>query len=102
MPYLSAAPAQGGFSYYTIILWVGLLAIFYFLLIRPQKKRQEQAKEMQNQLATGDKVTTIGGIMGVVSAVSEDNITIDVNGSKLTFKKWAIGSVESAEQTTVE
>ena len=46
-----------------VVMWVAVFAVFYFLLIRPQKKKEKQLKEMRENLKTGDKVTTIGGII---------------------------------------
>lgn len=102
---LNAQPAQGGFDPKILILWGGVILVFYFLLYRPQKKRQQQAKQMQSQLAPGDKVTTIGGIVGKVVKVTDDSVVIKVNdleGTQMTLTKWAVGSVESANTTTVE
>lgn len=72
-----------------------LLGIFYFMLIRPQKKRDQQLKEMRTSLKSGDHVTTIGGIHGRVTRVTENTVTIVTSEekTKLVFEKWAIGKV---------
>lgn len=68
--------------------------IFYFLLIRPQQKRQKKAREMQLNVKRGDAVVTIGGIHGSVDAVDEDTITIKCNGAtKITFDKASLRTV---------
>ena len=80
----------------SILMLVIFMAIFWFLIIRPQKKKDQQTKEMQNSLGKGDKVTTIGGITGTVLSVKDDNVVIETGSdkTKLTFKKWAIGAVD--------
>lgn len=84
-------------TYGSLIYLVGLFAIFYFLLLRPQQKKNKQLKEMRASLAVGDVITTIGGVVGKVLKVGDDDITLEIGADKMkmTFKKWAIGSVES-------
>ena len=91
------AAAAGGDMMSTIIMLVLFMAIFWFLIIRPQKKKDQQTKEMQNSLGKGDKVTTIGGIVGTVLSVKDDSVVIETGSdkTKLTFKKWAIGAVDA-------
>ena len=78
-----------------ILMWVVFFAIFYFLLIRPQKKKDKQLKDMRNNLNVGDKVITIGGIVANVAKVEEDVVILEIGPSrtKVPFEKWAIGSV---------
>ena len=86
-------------DYMSIISIVGMLAIFYFLLIRPQQKQAKATKELRSGLQVGDKVTTIGGITGKIVNIKDDNITIE-NGAdrtKLSFARWAIGTKEALE-----
>ncbi|MBM7620422.1 preprotein translocase subunit YajC [Bacillus tianshenii] len=78
------------------VIWPLLLmfAIFYFLLIRPQQKRQKQVREMQTNLQKGDKIVTIGGLHGIVDALDEDKIVLKTgDGSRLTFDRQAIRDV---------
>ena len=79
-----------------ILMWVVFFAIFYFLLIRPQKKKDKQLKDMRSNLNVGDKVTTIGGIVANVAKVEENIVILELgpNRTKVPFEKWAIGSVE--------
>ena len=71
-----------------------MFAIFYFLLIRPQQKRQKKVKEMHESLQKGDKVITIGGLHGKIDAIDEDRIILDVDGEKkLTFDRTAVREV---------
>lgn len=80
-----------------VVMWVAVFAVFYFLLIRPQKKKDKQLKEMRESLSVGDKVTTIGGIIANVAKVEEDFVVLELgpNRTKVPFEKWAIGSVET-------
>ncbi|WP_223702879.1 preprotein translocase subunit YajC [Sutcliffiella deserti] len=78
------------------MIWPLLLmfAIFYFLLIRPQQKRQKAVREMQTNLQKGDKIVTIGGLHGFVDALDEDKIVLKTgDGSRLTFDRQAIRDV---------
>ncbi|TLS39270.1 preprotein translocase subunit YajC [Pseudalkalibacillus caeni] len=71
-----------------------MFAIFYFLLIRPQQKRQKKTREMQSNLQKGDKVVTIGGIHGTIDVIEEATVVIrSTDGSKLTFDRAAIRDV---------
>ena len=83
-------------SMMSLVLMVGMLALFYFLLIRPQKKREKKVAEMRNSLKEGDKILTIGGLHGRVVKTGDDFITIEVgsgsNKTNIQVSKWAIGS----------
>lgn len=67
-------------------------AVFYFLAIRPQKKRSESARQFQKSLTVGDEVRTAGGIIGVISSLSESEAMVDVGGVKLKFARGAIAA----------
>ena len=86
----------------TIGIWVVVIAAAYFLFIRPQKKRQKAEEELRNSIEIGDDVTTIGGIVGRVIAVKEDDETIIVetgsDKTRMRFKKWAIASVDTPDK----
>ncbi|BAB04948.1 preprotein translocase subunit YajC [Halalkalibacterium halodurans] len=80
----------GGF----LIPLILMFAIFYFLLIRPQQKRQKQIQEMHNNLQRGDKIVTIGGLHGTIDSLDESTVVILVNDNrKLTFDRSAIREV---------
>jgi preprotein translocase subunit YajC len=69
-------------------------AIFYFLLIRPQQKRQRAIQQMQANLKKGDKVITIGGLHGIIDSVDEDKVVIRAgDGSRLTYDRSAVREV---------
>ena len=82
---------SGGFDWTIIIFLVLIFAVFYFLLIRPQRKRQKQQQELMGELKRGDKVITAGGIYGVVESVSEDSIIIKVeSGATMRVSKSSV------------
>lgn len=73
--------------------------VFYFLLIRPQQKRQKAVNQMQSDLKKGDKIVTIGGLHGIVHSLDEDAIHIDVGGGqKLTYERSAVKHIVENEQ----
>lgn len=80
-----------------ILYLVVMIAIFYFLLIRPQKKRQRTLQNMLDALQVGDKVVTAGGIIGKVVSIKEDNVVLETGQgpekSKIKFEKVAISKV---------
>lgn len=71
--------------------------IFYFLLIRPQQKREKSLKDMRESLKVGNEVVTIGGIVGKIIKVNEESVTIEIGAdkTKLVFEKWGIAKVKS-------
>ena len=74
-------------------------AVFYFMLIRPQRKKDKQVKEMLNNLKHGDRITTIGGIYGTMTGIKDDTITLAVGQKggapmEMTVARWAIRQVE--------
>ncbi len=90
------ATTDGGFANYTFIIMIVLmLAALYFLMLRPQKKKEKKANEMRNSIEIGDEVTTIGGIVGRVVNLKEDTFIIETAGdrSRMRFKRWAIQEV---------
>ena len=86
----------------TIGIWVVVIAAAYFLFIRPQKKKQQQEEELRNSIEIGDDVTTIGGIVGRVIAVRDDDETFIIetgsDKTRMHFKKWAISSVDTPDK----
>lgn len=83
-------------SFGMLIPIILMFVIFYFLLIRPQQKRQKQTREMQSALKKGDQIVTIGGVHGTVDAIDEDQgvIIITAGSSKLTFERGAVSRVK--------
>lgn len=79
---------------YTIVMIVAMLAIMYFLMIRPENKRKKDAAAMQNSLSVGDEIVTIGGIVGTICAVKEGTIVIETGADRVRIElnKWAVSS----------
>ena len=84
----------------TIGMLVVMLAIFYFLLIRPENKKKKELAKMRSELTIGDEITTIGGIIGTICAVKEESIVIETSADRVRveFAKWAI-STKGAQTT---
>lgn len=84
----------------TLIMLVAMLAIFYFMLIRPENKRKKEAEQMRSTVRKGDKITTIGGIVGTVVDVKENNIVVETSADqvRIEFAKWALSTNETAAE----
>ena len=82
----------GAMGYSSLIFLILMFVVMYFILIRPQKKKDKEAKAMQSSLQVGDEIVTIGGIVGLVVQVNEDNIVIETTGNrnKIRLKNWAV------------
>ena len=89
-------PSQGMGS--MLFMLVGMLVLFYFLMIRPENKRKKEAEQMRGAVKTGDEITTIGGIVGTVVNVKEDKIVIETSADQVRMElmKWAISTNETA------
>ena len=96
---MAADPAAGGSMSATLITFVLIILIFYFLIIRPQKKRDKEAKAMIDAMKKGDKVVTIGGIHGTIVAVRDQTVVVKVDDSaRIEFSKSAISTVSSKDK----
>ena len=95
-------PAGGGAT--SLIMIVAMIAVFYFLMIRPENKRKKEAEQMRSALKNGDKITTIGGIVGTVVNVKEDKFVIETSADqvRIEFAKWALSSNETAAAAAAE
>ena len=95
-------PGSGMLS--TVIMLVAMVAIFYFMLIRPEKKRKKEAETMRSNLKTGDRITTIGGIVGTVVSIKDDKFVIETSADqvRIEFAKWALSTNESAAERAQE
>jgi preprotein translocase subunit YajC len=80
----------------SLLPMVLIFVVFYFFLIRPQKKKDKQVQDMLNALKVHDRVCTIGGIYGTITAIKDDTVTLSVGKDhvNLVFARWAIRSVE--------
>ena len=88
----------GGSSAYTIIMLVVMVAVFYFMLIRPENKRKKEAEQQRSSMKVGDKVTTIGGIVGTVVSVKDEKFVLETGADqvRIEFAKWALSTNDSA------
>ena len=84
----------------SIFMMVAMLAVFYFMLIRPENKRKKEAEQMRSAIKTGDSITTIGGIIGTVVDVKESKIVIETSADRVRVElaKWAVSSNETAAE----
>lgn len=80
-----------------LIMIVLMFVIFYFLLIRPQQKRQKQVRQMQADLQKGNKIITIGGLHGEVDALDEATVVISTGAGKVTYDRSAIREVKKED-----
>ena len=78
-----------------------IFVVFYFLLIRPQRKKDKEAKTMLDYLKLGDRICTIGGIYGTIVRIKDDVLTIEVGEQKtqMVFARWAVRNVEQLSVT---
>lgn len=87
-------------DYSSIIMIVVMIAVFYFLLIRPENKRKKEAEQMRNSLKKGDWLTTIGGVYGRVVAITDRTVVIETSEDRVRveFIKSAIGTVGTLDE----
>ena len=87
-----------------LIMMVVMIGVFYFMLIRPENKRKKEAEELRSSLKNGDKVTTIGGITGVVVDVKDDKFVIETSADRvrIEFCKWALSTNDTAVEAQKE
>lgn len=96
--------ANGGGSASMIIMLVAMVAVFYFLMIRPENKRKKEAENLRSSVKNGDKITTIGGIVGTIVNVKEDRIVIETSADQVRIEimKWAISTNDTAAAAAQE
>lgn len=98
---LLAAQATGkGRSWTMILMMVAVFAVMYFLMIRPQKKKQKEEQAMRDNLQIGDEITTIGGIVGKIVTVKDDSLIIETGADRNRMKitRWAISQNNTANE----
>ncbi len=98
--FLTDATAAAGGMGSTLIMLVLMLAVFYFMLIRPENKRKKEAEEMRSAVKVGDKITTIGGICGTVVSIKDDKLVIETSADQVRIElaKWAMSTNETAAE----
>ena len=107
MPFISllqTAPVAGSSSILMTVLPLALIfVIFYFLMIRPQNKKQKETEKMIAALKKGDKIVTIGGIHGVVSSTKEQTVIVKIDDAvKMEFSRSAIATVVAEKNEKIE
>lgn len=99
---LQAAADSNTSMIYNVLLWVAIIGVFYFFMIRPQQKKQKDQKGFIESLKKGDSVVTIGGLHGRIASVDATTITLEVDrGVKMTFEKSSISreaTIKPAEE----
>lgn len=94
----AAASAEGGSPSMlpTLLMMVAIFAVFYFLMIVPENKRKKKTQQMRDSISVGDKITTIGGMVGKVVHVTDDKITFETGEDRVRIEvtKWAVSSNE--------
>ena len=98
-----ASAAQNGMfggGYTMIIMLVAMFAIMYFMIIRPENKKKKEAEALRNSLKKGDKITTIGGIMGKIVDIKDERIVIETSEDqvRMELQKWAVMTNNTAEK----
>ena len=93
---LASGGAQGGGMGSMVILMVALVGIMYFMMIRPQKKKQKEEQAMRDNVQVGDEITTIGGVIGEIVSIKDETITIETSRdrTKIRFLRSAVRSVD--------
>ncbi len=77
---------------------IAIIAVFYFMLIRPENKRKKEAEQMRADMKVGDEITTIGGIVGTVVNIKDDKFVIETGADqvRIEFMMWALSTNETA------
>lgn len=94
--------AKGASTALMVVYIAIILGAMYFLLIRPQRKRNKEEKKLRDSLTVGDEIVTIGGIYGRIISLREENVVIESKSdhSKLTIARWAIQSNQTVHEDT--
>ena len=94
----------GGDLLMTFLPMIAIIVVFYFMLIRPERKRKKEAEQMRSALKVGDEITTFGGIMGTVVNVKDEKFVIEVGADqvRIEFAKWALSSNDTANAAARE
>ena len=97
----NTATASSASLGWTSIIWLVLLLVaFYFILIRPQRKKEKKDAEMRKNIQIGDEIVTAGGIVGIVCKLEEETLVIETGSdkSKLRIRRWAVSQNLDAEK----
>jgi preprotein translocase subunit YajC len=103
MLFLNQAASGGSMFTGLFLPLILMVVVFYFLIMRPQQKRNKERNKMLSALKKGDKIVTIGGLHGIISEITDDTVVLRVNDvTKLTFDRSAINNVIPAEKVKEE
>ena len=93
---------EGLLSMLPMLLIMG--GVFYFMLIRPENKRKKEAENLRNSLKVGDKITTIGGVIGTIVSIKDDKFVIETSADqvRVEFAKWALSTNDTAAEAAAE
>ena len=102
--FLEGTPVGGADLMSTVIMMVVMVAIFYFMLIRPENKRKKEAEQLRSSIKVGDKITTIGGITGTVVNVKDEKFVIETGADQVRIElmKWALSTNDTAAAAAKE
>ena len=97
-------PLGGSSTITLLVTLVLMIGVFYFLMIRPENKKKKEAEQMRSSLKAGDKITTIGGIVGTVVDVKDEKFVIETSADRvrIEFAKWALSTNETAAERAKE
>ncbi len=101
----AATPATAGGGLLGMLpMLIIMVGVFYFMLIRPENKRKKEAEQLRSNISNGDKITTIGGIVGKVVDVKSDTFVIETSADqvRIEFAKWALSTNETAAEAAKE
>ncbi len=96
----STAGVSAAGSMYTLVFMILMLVVLYFIMIRPQRKKEKADNEMRKNVQVGDEIETIGGIVGIITKIEEKTVVIETSSDrcKMRIKKWAIATNVSADE----
>lgn len=96
--------STGGSLWTTIIMLVAIVAIMYFLMIRPERKQRKETDNMRNNLQVGDEITTIGGIIGKIISIKDETIMIETghDRTKIRLLKTAVSRVDVKAEDSID
>jgi preprotein translocase subunit YajC len=88
------AQGSGGSGYTSLLFIVGIFALIYFMMIRPQQRRRREVQNMQSAMGIGDEIITVGGLYGTIRSIDEDSVVLEIApGVTARYAKAAIGKV---------
>jgi len=101
---IAMAPPQGGSGsdglFSTLIMFMLIIGIFYFMILRPQQKRQKERQKLLEAIKKGDRVVTAGGMYGVIAGLDEKTVLVQVaDNVKIKFERGSIGSIVKEGET---